>query len=273
MFCPECGINNEYGARVCEFCGAALKSESPDQGGRLVPEGFNWGAFFIPTIWLFGNGLWQYGILLLAIAIYHPFSLNIEPMGLFFFTALIFLRVGIAVFLGNDGNKIVWNTGFYKSIGKFRQTQRALTCLGTVIFGFQAILVISISTFIFYGMYQRDMSRYTPCEEYLKQIRMGMEKQISEKGSLEGIRGEDDICHHIIPGADSPEDCVGRIKERVDKPAYTICVPDTLKIRVLDGSRYEIKATARNKKKTPICVTESGIDPGKYGKKPRGCKH
>ena len=110
---------------------------------------------------------------------------------------------------------------------------------------------------------------FTACQEQLKNISTGMQSYIEEMGNLKGVHNQDDICHHLIPGAESPKDCVGEVKNRVNN----VCESGTLKVTVLDDKRYEIKATAQDRDRTTICVTEAGVDPEKYLEEAEGCKH
>ena len=136
--------------------------------------------------------------------------------------------------------------------------------------------IVIIIAFVLYVLFwpmgfhrARHRTPFTACLSELMTISTGMQTHISETGSLNGVGSEDDICHHLIPGAESPKDCVGEVKERINN----VCVSGTLKVRVLDNERYEIKAKAKDENNTTICVTEAGIAPEEYGDEFEGCKH
>lgn len=98
----------------------------------------------------------------------------------------------------------------------------------------------------------RRKSSFESCRDQLNTISSGMQDQIVTKGSLEGVNSVDDICHHIVSGFDSPEECAGMVKERVN----AVCKEDTLTVDVLDEISYEIKAQPRVKSSRNICITE-----------------
>ena len=103
----------------------------------------------------------------------------------------------------------------------------------------------------------RSKSDFAACTQQLKNIASGLEQQISENGSLKGIRSEDDVCHHILTGYDVPKKCIGQVKARIEE----ICLKDSFKMKVLDKYRYEIRAKSNTKLQCSICVTESAIRP------------
>ena len=133
-----------------------------------------------------------------------------------------------------------------------------------------AIIAILAAVAIPNFLRARYRSNFTACLEQLKNISTGMQTFISEKGDLTDVTDENDICHHLIPGADEPADCDGQIKTRVN----SVCDKDTLSVTIgADGFQYDIYAKAKGKDTPEICVTETGVDPPEYGEAYTGCPH
>jgi hypothetical protein len=94
----------------------------------------------------------------------------------------------------------------------------------------------------------------------LKNVSSGLQQQISEKGSLKGIKSEDDVCHHILPGYKNPGDCFGIVKEMINE----VCLKNSYSIKIIDEKHFEIRAQSNDKSQCRICVTESAVRPKTY---------
>jgi len=112
-----------------------------------------------------------------------------------------------------------------------------------------------------YGFHHsRPKAYFTACREQLKNVGSGLEQQIAEKDSLIGIKSEDDVCHHILPGYSKPKKCIGKVKERI----YEVCLKDSYNIKIIGKFGYEIRAQSNDKSQCKICVTESAVRPKMY---------
>lgn len=98
----------------------------------------------------------------------------------------------------------------------------------------------------------RPRSRFVACESQLEDIKRVIDG-FQWKKPLDQLDPQGDaICNLILAGYDSPEVCKGKVKEKIDQ----LCAANTFKIKVIDETRYEIKAQSRNEYPCPICVTE-----------------
>lgn len=140
------------------------------------------------------------------------------------------------------------------NLTSFKWTPLASILIGAIVF---VSLLHFMPHIILSSFGARSKSNFAACREQVKNIASGLVQQISEKGSLHGIRSEDDVCHHILPGYDKPRECIGKVKERINE----ICLKDSYSIKILDKYRYEIRAKSDEKSQCNICVTESAWRP------------
>ena len=139
---------------------------------------------------------------------------------------------------------------------KLKKIARGITWAVFLVVAFLFLLAITTPCFL----RARPKANFTACVQQLKNISNGLQQEISEKGSLKGIKSEDDVCHHILPGFEKPVGCVGMVKKQIDE----ICLKDSYSIKILDGFRYEIRAQSNEKSQCKICVTESAVRPKMY---------
>ena len=272
--CEKCGTENPADARVCMSCAtpmAPATETTPEPTGSYMDiKGFNLGAFLISTIWSFCNGLIGMGailtILILLMIGISFLTLSMGPGVLVIIVPLYIARVGIAIYLGIKGNELAWATRSHKNVEQFKKAQRTWAIVGAIIFISQ-LLLPAIKAIPNY-MQARSRSDIVACTQGLMNVGSALETHISEEGSLAGVNSVDDVCHHLILGADEPKDCVGTVEKRIDK----MCKPESFNLTVLDDVKYEIKAKPKGSD-TTICVTESGVDPEDYDQEPLGCPH
>ncbi len=120
----------------------------PGGNGPLPAElhGWNWGAFFLSWIWGIGHRTW---ISLLA---FIPFANIVMPF-----------------VLGAKGNEWAWQNRPFASVEQFKQTQRAWTIWGAVMFGVSLLLAILFfgAIMAMVGVTAMSDSSYTDGTDYM----------------------------------------------------------------------------------------------------------
>jgi len=153
--CPKCGTNLNWSADAGPFCPSCGWKEAapPSQSGLVAPaaviaseppEGFNWGAFFVPFWWSIGMRLWTWAIVLfvvplvgtiVGIALYSHGPGRGGVLGALILPVtgpLFYLCAGI--YLGAVGNRMAWKSRPFSSVAEFRATQRVWAMLGAILF-------------------------------------------------------------------------------------------------------------------------------------------
>jgi len=83
--------------------------------GRLK---FNWAAFFVPPIWLFGHRFWIW-------TLFYVVTMVISARTVIVFHLLINLfQFGIGIYLGVKGNSMLWKTERYRSIEELYRREK-----------------------------------------------------------------------------------------------------------------------------------------------------
>jgi len=105
---------------------------------------WSWGAFWLGIIYLFGNGAWQIGILILVLSIVLSAGLYYLPFVYqsvySLFSGIIIL--GIEIFLGMRGRRIAWQKKDWSDGGHFARVQKEWDIWGFIIFGATILLTI-----------------------------------------------------------------------------------------------------------------------------------
>lgn len=267
--CHFCGAVYSEGQRECMSCGASLPATLSQQKTRFRSgkkpaklTDFNFGAFLIPVFWTIGHRLWGYAALLIGLLIINVgvpiLALVLGPIALLPMILIMLIRLGFAIYLGINGSQLAWNKARLPDVDNFLKMQRSWAIAGVITVGFFSLYSVYVKMPDFKRA--RAKSNFTACAMQLRNISSGMEYHISETGTLNGIKDEDDICHHVIPGYHNPKNCAGMIRKKTDE----ICQTGSLDVRALDASRYEIRAKASDKTQCNICVTESEMRPAEY---------
>jgi len=116
--------------------GSLLASYSRTAAGNSMDElnkikGWNWGAFLFSWIWAFANGLPDIGMIALFLSFF--------PMMGFF----------MSVFLGIQGNEILWKRRKFESVRQFKEIQgkwakAALICFAIILIFVFFITVLAV---------------------------------------------------------------------------------------------------------------------------------
>lgn len=118
-------LAKEYGGGLTKECVMDRKSNFPSNRilnsipismpGRLK---FNWAAFFVPPIWLFGHRFWLW-------TLFYVVTMVISVRTIIEFHLLINLfQFGIGIYLGVKGNSMLWKTGRYRSIEELYRREK-----------------------------------------------------------------------------------------------------------------------------------------------------
>ena len=247
---------------------------------------FNFAAFFFGVGWSYQYGFRTISYILLCLFGMASFLImSADPWGTahsfpqaFVLLCIIFI---LYMYLGVEGNRLLWDTGKYGTIHEMRKAQSlrelssSIGCSVLVYF----VLFLSMWMFAFsssrYGPENRYRARFSGCSYELSHIKDALEPYMKDQNTLSDIDKHADIlCPYIVPGYGDASSCKGMVEERV----YYYCVPDTFRVNILNENQYEIIARSNDaENKCEICVTEMGITPENYSDcKPNAraqCKH
>jgi len=247
MNCPQCGTENQEGATFCKNCGVPLQQAAggPAAPGQVPPEisGFNFGAFALNWIWAFAHRLWGWGI------------------GILVGSCLPIVSLGLAIYLGVKGNELAWKAKHFDSVQQFKDTQKAWTIAGIVVFCISIVMIpiigimaaVAIPNFIV----ARDRAMYTSCLESLSSVKIAQEMFITDNGIYADDVEKLDM--YVIAECSDPAGCGGQLKARV----LTHCSDFSMELTDM-GYNYYITGTAMDSRSCGICMTPAGFTPENY---------
>lgn len=148
-FCHRCGkqlsFRDSFVWDAKPICGACLRETDPTREKKPLeavppPEklGFNWGAFFLPPLWLIFHGKVGAGIGLILLGWY----LNYQTSRAGAVIVPFVIQLGIAIYVGKQGNKIAWKNKGYASLEQLKTKQKPWLVAGLVVWGIILVLFI-----------------------------------------------------------------------------------------------------------------------------------
>jgi ribosomal protein L37E len=144
--CTNCGYPiNQYIADI--DCNEEENKEGEDLEVQNQIRKFNWGAFLLSPVWVFGNGMaWLFLIYLVNWAI-RVFSLimlyeNYSYEYTVFFFASFVLNIVLTIYLGIRGSALAWEKKEWQSIQHFAHVQKKWAKWGIIIWAAYIALVV-----------------------------------------------------------------------------------------------------------------------------------
>ena len=120
---------------------------------------------------------------------------------------------------------------------------------------------------------QRNERYFLACLQMLKHLQIGLITEAKEVGSLSHVRGVDDVCHQLMEGMASADDCRGAAAPQLE----SVCMPGSFSLEIVGGTDFEIKAHTHAEKDCCVCVTRKTTVPNTYedceDNAPCDCRH
>ena len=207
---------------------------------------FKFGAFSCNIIWALYYKLWLFFFIFLALilALIHAdydFNLNLS-----FILRILFIF--LSIYFGYKSNKLLLGKSTKMSIDKFAKARLVWNILGVFI-----IIIVWFYVGIRLNYKNHKIwEEYTICSFALNEIRDGLEKYKSSKGSLSGLTQDLSVICPYIRGASN--NCEEHIKQ-FDEHRKS-CKENSFALRILDKNKYEIQGRTRLHSNCNICITE-----------------